>query len=651
LRFGGSLVLCAALWAATASAQPEIVDPTPDDDATDWELGLEQDPVVSGLATPTGLVFVGTRKNEELLVLEKNSGRVRHFDNDALGNAIDQGDALDLGVDNCGERGLVAIVLHPDFDRSTPDSSDPDAPEKDWVYLSYHTDDGAGPADDGCDGGAVFRVERRTWNGATLADPVVLFSKALADGEDTQVSGAIAIARELDIGEPDFFSEMLYIAIGSLGRNGTLQNNEDVPRVLDDTSVVLRLRADDGSTPGNNPFDADEDGEEPEDRYFGYGFRDAKAMVIDPSTTFPWLSERSVDGDDEIDLFLAATNGGFGDYQGFQRSVPDNLDEDDQPNPLYPLVDLQTGIKNNTTIPISTYLNPAFSFEPTDLHPTGLAFGGVEVGPQHRDDLFVGTEDGRLLRFNMNVFRLGFSLASTLADTVANVAVPDDPMTPEDESGPADELTQILIADGFGTISDLEAGVDGSLYVVDQTNGSIHRIFYDALRDLAVASIKAPKKITLSAKKPVVSKQLKLTLENRGEVAERIQSREELTNLLGLEITSPTGCAAPTATVVDPKYALPPYPYLIGIAPGGRLSLQVAVEWTCASPSPAGVADFEVSLSLDMEAIGIVETDDGSDNLCPRPPAPMADPPDPGCGAKQPDGTLGGPVATDLILK
>ena len=116
--FGGRLVLWGALWAVAAGAEPVIVDPDPASDV-DWELRLQ--PVVSGLASPSALVFFGTLADEEFLVLEKDTGRVRHFV-----QRVDQGDALDLAVDNCGERGLVGIALHPDFDPTpTPVSRRP----------------------------------------------------------------------------------------------------------------------------------------------------------------------------------------------------------------------------------------------------------------------------------------------------------------------------------------------------------------------------------------------------------------------------------------------------------------------------------------------------------------------------------------------
>jgi glucose/arabinose dehydrogenase len=651
MRLGGWLALSIALWAGAAGAQM-IEDPTPDpDDPTDWELGLEPEAVASGLDTPTGLVFVGTRADEDLLVLEKNTGKVRHFK-----DRTPQGDALDLGVDNCGERGLLSIALHPEFDRGTPTTSDPLAPKKDWVYLAYHTD--AGQTGDDCDAGATFRVARYTWNGTSLVDEVVVFSMELADGEDTLVGGHIGFTQDFDSDEPDFIGARLFIAIGSLGRNGSLQNNKAIqPRVLDDTSVLLRLK-DDGTTPEGNPFDTgpESEPEGPEDRYFGYGFRDARAIAPDPLSSTVFLSERSDGGFDEIDVFpciqpvVCGVNSGFDSYKGFvPGELPRNI-EDDLPNPDYLLVDL---LFTNETEPepISTYLNPPFTFESAEVKPTGLAIGGFEVGPQHREDLFVGTEDGRLFRFDVNRLRLGFTLAPPLADVVANLntGVVDNPQTPDVDESLPDDLTQILIATGFGAISDLETGIDGSLYVVDQEHGTVRHIFYDAIRDLAVQSVKAPTKISLSAKKPVVSKSIKVTLTNPGEVAERILGtneaslQAELEDLLGLEITSPTGCAAPTTNVVVPKYARDPYPPVIGIAPGGRLSLEVKVDWTCASPSPAGVADFETTVTLDMNAIGIIELDENkADNVCPR--AATGD--DPGCGAKG-----GGDILTDVIQK
>jgi Glucose / Sorbosone dehydrogenase len=630
------LALAVALWAAAAAAEPVIVDPDPADPDVDWGLAIAPVPLNAPLAAPQGLVLVGTQLDQAMFVIEKNTGRVRHFVSGA-----DQGDVLDLAVDNCGERGLIGIALDPRFDRSTPDTSDPDAPWADWVYLSYHTDEGRGA--DGCDGGAELRVERYTWNGAALINPLRLYTGSLAAGETQQVGGVIATNLEVSFAPMLGLFTAVYVAIGAQGRDGSLQNNSAVPRVLDDTSVLLRLR-EDGTTPTDNPFDIDPDVEEPQDRYFAYGIGDPRGLTVDPFSSLVWSSERSDAGLDEIDVLLPTSNGGYRPYQGYITTLPSNLLGDGSPNPAYPLVDLVETSEPDPADrkPASTYLNPPFTFEAADVGPTGVAFGGVEVGPQHEGSLFVGTADGRVLRFRMDPStRQVFSLPGTLADREANLPVPDDPDTELDESQPADDLSQVLIATGFGAISDLERGVDGSMYVLDRDNGTVHHIFWDAVRDLGILKAKVPTKIKLSDKKPVVTKSARVTLVNRGEAAVRITSPAALDGLIGVQPIALGGCAAPTVDVVDPKYALPPYNFAIGIAPGGRLDLEVDIAWTCDSPNPKGEPDFETRFLLNGAAIGIIDENPDND-ACPR--APMGD--DPGCGPKKGPGFF-----TDLIRK
>jgi len=637
MRLGGWLALLLALWAGAAAAQPVIVDPDPDDDEVDWQLSLEH--VLSGLSAPVGFVFVGTKEDEAMLVLEKN-GRVRRFVN----RLPVLPDAFDLPVDNCGERGAMGIALHTRFGESPP-PTDPPPPNR--VYLSYHTD--AGRTDDGCDGDAILRVERYAWNGTTLvkdlepapgpADNTRFTPYELAVNATSQLGGLIASTTEFRLTEPIGAQDLLYILIGSLGRQGTLQNNRDVqPPVLDDTSVMLRLTAE-GGLPVDNPLDDPQvDEVQTQDRYHSYGVHDPRGIARDPVGGSIWFTDEgdpaappAADRPDEINLFFGASNGGYSDYQGFQdgRNIPKN-DE-----PTYTLVDLAKTITDDPadSEPISTYLNPRFSFEVPTIKPTGIAFGGAEVGPQHREDAFVGTEDGKLLRFKVEPFRNGFLLLGPLGDTIAQDANPS-----ADPPREADSLETVLIAQGFGAISDLEAGVDGSMYVMDGANGSIYRVFFDAVRDLGILSVKAPTKISLSTKKPSVSKRIKVVLVNNGETPERIDDQAELDGLLGVSITPFGGssCTPLVGTGVEPWYGFP-----IGVAPGDKLPLQVEVAWTCATPTAGGVPDYATTFSLNDAAIGI-DDQDPSNDTCPRPPAGG----DPGCGAKG-----GANLLTDVIQK
>ena len=83
-------------FAAAQEAGPEMLHPN-----------LDVRPVVSGLALPTTMAFIG---QNEFFVLEKNSGIVQHVVDGAV-----QGAALDLAVNNFSERGLLGIALDPDF--------------------------------------------------------------------------------------------------------------------------------------------------------------------------------------------------------------------------------------------------------------------------------------------------------------------------------------------------------------------------------------------------------------------------------------------------------------------------------------------------------------------------------------------------------
>ena len=107
----------------------------------DSEFQIEE--FVSGLFVPVNMEFIG----DDLLILEKNSGTVRHVKNNALLDVP----VLDVEVSNYGEQGLLGIT----------------SIEND-VYLffteAYH------------DGGRALenRVYKYSWNGNELVEPILL---------------------------------------------------------------------------------------------------------------------------------------------------------------------------------------------------------------------------------------------------------------------------------------------------------------------------------------------------------------------------------------------------------------------------------------------------------------------------------------------
>ena len=96
------------------------------------------------------------------------------------------------------------------------------------------------------------------------------------------------------------------------------------------------------------------------------------------------------------------------------------------------------------------------------MRTTALKFlNSAKLGSQYQNDIFVGdVNTGSLYHFKLNQQRDGLALTGVLADKVAN--------TP-------DESQQAALGHGFGTITDLQVGPDGYLYVLTFA-GNIYRI-------------------------------------------------------------------------------------------------------------------------------------------------------------------------------
>jgi glucose/arabinose dehydrogenase len=115
---------------------------------------------MSGLSQPTGMAFIGS---DDLLVLQKNDGRVRRITNGVL----QPGAVLDVHVDNASERGLLGIALHPNF------------PGTNFIYLYYTESSGA---DDTSGSPLATRVYRYGWNGSTLLNPQLILDLPATPG-------------------------------------------------------------------------------------------------------------------------------------------------------------------------------------------------------------------------------------------------------------------------------------------------------------------------------------------------------------------------------------------------------------------------------------------------------------------------------------
>jgi glucose/arabinose dehydrogenase len=311
LAFAASAFILEPVGAQTAA--PQLVDPN-----------LEVRPVVTGLAQPTTMAFIGAN---DILVLEKATGRVKR-----VVNGVAQATpVLDLAVNFGSERGLLGIALHPQF---------PATPK---VYL-YWTESSTGTDTNVLSATPLLgnRVDRFHWNGSTLTQDLNLIRLRAIQQDAGQPERGNHDGGILRFG-PD---GKLYVYMGDNGRRGQMQNLPDGPGSLvapppntplmgnlpDDqfggpepdnahlTGMILRLN-DDGTTPVDNPFysaGAKRGGEAGTNlqKVFAYGIRNGFGMAFDPKSGALWEAQNGDDSFTELNLVEPGANLGWVQVMG-----------------------------------------------------------------------------------------------------------------------------------------------------------------------------------------------------------------------------------------------------------------------------------------------------------------------------------------------
>jgi glucose/arabinose dehydrogenase len=387
---------------------------------TDPTAHLTVELVAEGLNLPTSMVFVGA---DDILVVQKNDGRVRRVFNGTLQLA----DVLDVDVHTRSERGLLGITTDPDFIHTR------------HVYIFYTESSSGGDTNDSGSTPLGNRVYRYTWDGTVLVDPLLVLDLPVTPGPNHD--GGI-----IDFG-PD---EALYAVIGDLNRNGKLQNFPAGPDP-DDSGVILRVHRS-GGTLSDGPFFNPSDPSDPMNRYYAYGVRNSFGMAFDPVNGDLWNTENGPQSYDEVNRVPPGFNSGWERIMGPDARDPDNQDA------LW-------------VAPGSAYRDPEFSWLRT-VAPAAIGF--VEsrlLGCDLEHDVIVGDDNcGQLYHFEPNAARDGLVFSSAeLQDRVAD----NDPLRC---SG---ELSEPLFGSGWGTVTDIENGPDGYLYIVSLTQGKLFRLVPD----------------------------------------------------------------------------------------------------------------------------------------------------------------------------
>jgi glucose/arabinose dehydrogenase len=458
----------------------------------------------AGIDQPIGIVFLGLN---DYLLLEKATGKIKRV----INGVIQPTPVLDLAVNSNSERGLLSMVLHPNF---------PDVP---FTFVRW-TESSTG-SDSTVVGEVPLtgnRVDRFIWNGSTstLTFDRNLIMLRSRQTDNVAVSGHPGTNNSAEQGNhnggvlrfgPD---GKLYLFMGDQGRRGWMQNLPNGPFLtdpfVDDTfggpapdnahlsGVILRLNTD-GTAPADNPFFAagaaigGEAGANIQ-KVYSYGHRNSFGMAFDPYSGSLWDTENADDAYSELNRVIPGMNGGWVQLAGplsriadwrlieitqFPPGGPGALQQVRYP-PTRAAYTAALALSRMFMLPGATYVDPDLSWK-YEIGPAGATFvKGAALGTEYEGTLWmgsarsnaqVGANGGSLYRFQLTSNRLHVDVSADprLADRVA-----DNLFRTQKFDGTESETLQI--GTGFGTTPSIEQGPDGNLYVASLTDNAIYKI-------------------------------------------------------------------------------------------------------------------------------------------------------------------------------
>ena len=202
---------------------------------------------VSGLEWPTTMTFI----ENDLLVLEKNKGTIRHIKNGILQDEP----VLNLKVDNSVEGGLLGIVSR--------DSE---------VFLFFTEANSAGET-------LGDKIYKYVWDGKELKSEEFLM-KINRDDTVQMHHGGVFVKN---------MNDEIFVVTGDSWLEGNNQNN--ILGNIDDTGAI---------------FDITKKGE-----FHAIGIRNSFGLAVDHITNNLWITENGPDSYDEINLMLPKSNSGW----------------------------------------------------------------------------------------------------------------------------------------------------------------------------------------------------------------------------------------------------------------------------------------------------------------------------------------------------
>jgi aldose sugar dehydrogenase len=346
------------------------------------------------------------------LLVTQKGGQLRRFS--STGQALPDVSGVPAVV-AAGQGGLLDIVVDPSSSIANP-----------VIYLSYVR---------AAAGGQVLAVSRCLLN-SNLSSMSVDEIYAMPD----------VIGGEIHFGGRLVWQNMaggggnLFVTLGDRGQLRT----DLAPLTLNGThrGKVVRIRASDGGRPADNPYTDASNG-----LIWSRGHRNVQGAALHPVTGELWTGEHGPYGGDEVNRTLPGASYGWPSYSH-------GCDYDN----TTPGTDCPIG--GGTHPPPHT--EPLTWWGPTSIAPSGMCFYTGNRFPEWQGNLFIAAlgpagEGGRSL------WRLTVSNTAVLSRRQAFGTTTDRYGSPQ-----------------YGSINarlrDVKQGLDGWLYVLDESNGRILRI-------------------------------------------------------------------------------------------------------------------------------------------------------------------------------
>jgi len=444
------------------------------------DKGLEATVVVEGLKRPTSMAFLGPN---DFIVLEKKTGIIKRIMNGTLLETP----LLDVEVANEKERGLLGVAVSKSDNRTGNQNyySDFQKSLTTNVFL-YYTESSAKDGNDDCplinyckEGTEPKgnRLYRYVLGQEKLVNPKLLLDLPANPGSD-HLGGAVVIGPDRNVYLTTGDGHSCSYHSCDNGIQDTILNSQSANlengQVPDGRGGILRVTQD-----GQTVKVEDQQGILDENgilnKYYGYGIRNSYGIDFDPVSGKLWDTENGPSFGDEINLVEPGFNSGWLKMQGFWPIYNQTM--------LYPqgLVPpyrgyIDTGnnsqIHGNEDHNISfvefqgrgKYSDPEFVWNMT-VGVTALKFlDSKKLGEKYENDMFVAdSNNGNLYHFDLSKDRTKLVFNGSITDKIVH-------------SLQREELNTILFGEGFGSVTDLEVGVDGYLYVVSYEEGKIFKI-------------------------------------------------------------------------------------------------------------------------------------------------------------------------------